>query len=64
MYGDAEEVTHYRLRAEVLRTIAATTKDRVSREVLLNVAHDQELRAQAREAIAKWDNKASSRKSA
>ena len=64
MDGDAQEVKRYRLRAEELRTIAATTKDRLSREVLLNVAHDQERRAQAREAIAKWDKKAASRTSA
>ena len=64
MDGDAQEVKLYRLRAEELRTIAAATKDRLSREALLNVAHDHERRAQAREAIAKWDKKASSRNSA
>jgi hypothetical protein len=63
-FGDAEEVKHYRLRAEVLRTIAAATRDRRMRKTLLNVAHDHERRAQAREAIAKWDKKASSRNSA
>ena len=63
-FGDAEKVKHYRLRAEVLRTIAAATKDRRTRKTLLNVAHDHERRAQAREAIAKWDKKASSGNSA
>ena len=63
-FGDAEEVKHYRLRAEVLRSIAAATRDRRTRETLLNVAQDHERRAQAREAIAKWDKKASSRNSA
>ena len=58
MDGDAEEVKRYRLRAEELRAIAAATKDRLSRKTLLNVAHDQERRAQARETIAKWDKKA------
>jgi hypothetical protein len=64
MDGDAEEVKRYRLRAEELRAIAAATKDRLTRETLLNVAHDHERRAQARETIAKWDKKASSRNSA
>jgi hypothetical protein len=62
-FGDAEGVKHYRLRAEVLRTIAASTKDRRTRKTLLNVAHDHERRAQAREAIAKWDKKVLSRDS-
>jgi len=45
MGNEADDAVRYRKRAEELRAIADTIKDRANREVLLRMAEDYEQRA-------------------
>jgi hypothetical protein len=55
MDNEANTATRYRQRAEELRVIAESTRDRRTRKLLLGVAEDYDRMAETMERIAQID---------